>query len=103
MSTAYEIPFEPRAQTFVIALAGVSYRLSTAWNVASSCWVLDVATPEGVAIVSAIPIVTGANLLEQFDHLAFGGKVFVQNVSADSLTPGYADLGVSGLAFFVVP
>lgn len=103
MTTPYEIPFEAQAQTFVIALAGVNYRFSTAYNTASACWMLDIATPDGAPIATGIPIVTGVDLLGQLGYLKFGGQLFVQSSGDPSATPGYADLGVNGFVFFVVP
>lgn len=103
VATAYEIPFEPKAQTFTIALGQSTYRLSTAWNTAAECWVLDIAQPDGTPIVSGIPIITGVDLLKQYTYLNFGGQIFVQNSSDVAVPPGYADLGSKGLVFFVVP
>lgn len=99
--TPYEIPLSPEPQTFVISLADKSYRLSTSWCGAYGCWILDLAEPDGAPIVAGIPLVTGANLLSQYEHLGFGGKIFVQSSGDPKAVPGFADLGVSGIVFFV--
>lgn len=99
--TAYEIPFSPQPQTFTIALAGVSYRLSTKWCGAMNAWALDIAGPDNVNLVTGIPIVTGTDLLGQYAYLGIGGGIFVQSSGDLDAVPGFADLGQSGLVFFV--
>lgn len=99
--SAYEIPFLAQPQTFTIALAGVTYRLTTTWNIASQCWMLDIATPDGVPIVSGVPIVTGADLLGQYAYLGIAGRIFVQSAGQVTKVPGFSDLGSDGQVFFV--
>ncbi len=101
MTTAYEIPFSPQPQTFTIALAGVSYRLTTRWCGAMSAWALDIAGPDNLPLVSGIPIVTGADLLGPYAYLGIGGSIFVQSSGDLDAVPGFNDLGASGLVFFV--
>lgn len=98
---AYEIPFTPEPQTFVIALAGVDYRLTTVWNKASESWTLDIMKPDNTPIVTGIPIVTGSNLLHQYAYLGIAGKIFVQSAGDVTKIPGLADLGIGGLVFFI--
>ena len=99
--SAYEIPFRAQPQTFTIALAGVTYRLTTAWNIFSQCWTIDIATPDGTPIVSGIPIITGVDLLAQYAYLGIAGKLFVQSSGQVTKIPGFTDLGSDGQVFFV--
>lgn len=99
--SAYEIPFLSQPQTFTIDLAGTTYRLATSWNMHSQCWVLDIATPDGEQVVAGIPIVTGTDLLKQYAYLGVKGRLFVQSAGDVTKVPGFADLGASGLVFFV--
>ena len=103
MPTAYEVPFEAQATSFVIDLAGATYRLTTQWCTAAACWLLNISTPDDVLIVGSIPIVPGVDLLKQYAYLGIAGQLFVQTAGDARAVPGYADLGVSGLVFFVVP
>ena len=103
MTTAFEVPFEPQASNFIMDLVGTSYLLATSWNTESLCWTLDISTVEGALILGGIPIVPGVDLLGQYAYLGFTGKLFVQMAGDATVVPGYADLGVQGLVFFVVP
>ena len=101
--TPYEIPLAAQAETFQVTLAGVLYTLTSRWCAPSACWLLDIASAGGVAILSSIPIITGADLLEQHKHLAIGGGLMVQSDSTLDLVPTFTSLGVSGHVYFVTP
>lgn len=98
---AYEVPFSAEPQTFLIALAGATYRLTTSWCSAAGHWCLDIARPDNSPVLSGIPIVPGTDLLKQYAYLAIGGGLFVQVSGAPNEIPAYGDLGGSGLVFFV--
>ena len=66
-----------------------------------SAWALDISGPDNLPLVQGIPIVTGADLLGQYEYLGIGGKIFVQSSGDLDAVPGFADLGASGLVFFV--
>lgn len=101
--TAYEIPLRAEAQTFVITLGGASRRLTTRWNDATAAWLLEIATPDGIPILTGIPLVPGADLLGQHQHLELGGQIWVQSLSDANRVPGLNDLGTDGLVFYVTP
>ena len=83
--TPYEIPLSPNPQTFAIALAGVSYQLTITWNPAMACWVLDIANEDREPIVNGIPVITGLDLLAQYEYLNLGGSLVVQTDGSSSL------------------
>lgn len=83
---AYEIPLTAEPQRFYIALAGVTYQLTITWNPTTLCWVLDIASEDGTAILLGIPIITGLDLLAQYGYLGFGGSLVVQTDGSSSLT-----------------
>lgn len=98
----YEIPLSPMAQKFGITLAGVAYNLTVSWNNASTGgWVLDIADSNDVPIVSGIPLVTGCDLLEQYEYLNLGGKLEVQTDSDLFAVPTFSNLGVQGHLYFL--
>lgn len=101
--TAYEIPLEPTPHTFAVTLAGVEYRLTVKWNERASCWVLDIATSLGAALVTGVPLVTGVDLLEQHRHLGIGGSLYAQTDDDPNAVPTFDNLGSNGHLFFVVP
>lgn len=75
---AYEIPLTAEAQSFDIALAGVTYHMRLYWNAVLHCWVLDILTEDQTPLVLGIPIVTGIDLLAQYRYLGFSGHLIVQ-------------------------
>lgn len=98
----FEIPLSPQAQTFDITLGTKTYKLTVAWNDApSGGWVLDIADANDVPILTGIPLVTGANLLEQFDYLDLGGELQVQTDFDLNAVPTFGNLGVTSHLYFI--
>ena len=63
---------------------------------------MDIASPDnGEPIVSGIPIVTGVDLLEPYDHLKIGGGLICWSGSSDA-APTYKNLGVENSLLFLV-
>lgn len=99
----YEIPLSPQAQKFAIALGGVTYNLTVKWNNApQGGWILDIADQNDVPLVGGIPLVTGADLLAQYDYLGFGGKLLVQTDYDAFATPTFTNLGTQCHLYFFV-
>lgn len=98
----YEIPLTATPQAFAITLAGVSYRLTVIWRDApGGGWVLDIADDGGAAIVQGIPLITGADLLEQYAYLGFGGQLVVQTDHAVDAIPTFDNLGDMSHLYFL--
>lgn len=103
MTTVYEIPTAPLAQTFTIALASGTYQMTLRYNQYLPAWVLDIATAAGDLVVGGIPLITGADLLSQYLHLGFTGSLIVQTDDAIDTVPSYATLGSSGHLYYLAP
>lgn len=105
MTTAYEIPTAPQATTQSIVLNGTLYQLSLHWCDPAGCWVLDIADQNSNAIAAGLPLVTGADLLAQLEHLGIGsgGALIVQSDNDPTLVPDFSSLGSTGHLFFVSP
>ncbi len=99
----YEIPLSPDAQTLEISLGGVDYQLRILWNPVALSWVMDISQLDGTPILSGIPLVTGANLLEQFDYLNFGGSLTVSTDGDINAVPTFENLGLLGHLYFTTP
>lgn len=93
----YEIPLSANAQTFSIQLAQVVYRFTIQWRDAPTIngtgWVLDIADQGGNPIRNGIPLVTGADLLEQHQDLGLGFSLYVQSDDDVTAVPTYDSLG----------
>ncbi len=100
----YEIPLSPMPQAFSIQLAQVEYRLTFTFRDADEAgWVMDIADTEGAVILAGVPLVTGADLLEQYKHLGLGGSLYVATDGAPDETPTYETLGGPSRLFWVTP
>lgn len=88
---AVEIPLVADNQTFATTLNGTVYRLSIMWR--GVYWVLDIADGNGDAIISGIPMITGADLLVQYRYLNLGFSLVVLCDVAGQENPTQFDLG----------
>ena len=68
----FEVPLTADQQTMATALAGVTYKFRVTWDHIYAYWLIDIATDEGEPILSGIPLVTGGDLLGQFDYMGLG-------------------------------
>jgi hypothetical protein len=103
MTTAYEIPLSAEPQTFNISIAGTTYALTVRWNVPNASWVIDIANSSGSPILSGIPMVTGADLLEQFQYLGFGFQLVCQTDNSPDTVPTFDDLGTTAHLYALTP
>lgn len=103
MSTPYEIPLSPQPQMFGIAIAGTTYTLTVTWNWVNASWIINIADASGNPIISGIPMVTGADLLEQYAYLNLGFALVAQTDNAPDVVPTFADLGTTGHLYAILP
>ena len=103
MTTSYEIPLTPAAQSFSIQLGGQTYQIYMRWNKFSNIWVVDISNSLGNPLVQGIPLVTGANLLEPYPELKFGGALTVATDGDLTAVPTFQDLGISSHLIFTTP
>ncbi|KVE37659.1 phage baseplate plug family protein [Burkholderia sp. BDU5] len=96
----YEVPLSADVQAFKISLGGTIYRLTLVYR-GPAGWVLDVADDSGTPIVSGLPLTTGGDLLAQYRHLGFAGRLWVQGAEDPDDVPQYGDLGVGSHVFWV--
>lgn len=101
MPTPYEIPLSAKPQSFNITLAGVQYNLTVKWNMVNATWVLDIADDTKTLLVGGIPLVTGVDLLGQYQYLGINGVLIVQSdYDADAL-PTIDNLGTNSQLIFI--
>jgi hypothetical protein len=89
-------------QTFQITLGQVDYKLTLQYrNCDQGGWTLDISDTIGNPLLLGVPLVTGADLLAQYPHLGFGGKLWVQTLSDPDAVPTFENLGADGLLYWV--
>lgn len=93
--TFYEIPLTREPQTFNITLNEKEYTITNKWNEFSG-WIIDI---EGY--LHGIPLVTGCDLLEPFQDLAFGGSLIVYTDGISDAIPTLENLGADSKLYFV--
>lgn len=81
MSTSYQIPLAGVPETFTITLAGRELRLRLTAAVTpgdgATVWLLDIAdVADDAALVAAVPLVEGCDLLDPYPHLDLGGQLW---------------------------
>lgn len=101
--SVFEIPLQPQAQRFTIILEGnVQYAMVVTWNKYSSSWILSIYDNNDVALIEGAPLVTGADLLEQFEYLGIGGQLIVQSDGVTDAVPTFENLGSVGHLYYRV-
>ena len=101
--TVTEIPLSASPQTFGISLNSILYNVRVVWNPPSQAWIMDVSDVNGVPILLGVPLVTGADLLEQYAYLGIGGSLYVQSDGVQDAVPTFTNLGTTGHLYFVTP
>lgn len=99
--TTFEIPLISMPQKFSVSLAGVTYNMTLRWCAPGQFWCLDINTVNDDSIRSGIPLITGADLLESFGYLNFGGQLIVTTDFDAGAPPTSDNLGAQSHLFFV--
>lgn len=96
------VPLSNSPQDFLITLAGRELRLINKWNNSDEGgWVLDIFDGEtNEPIVANIPMVTGCDLLEQYEYLGLNGRLIVFTDGDELAVPTLDNLGVESNLYF---
>ena len=98
MATTYEVPTTTSPQSFSAVFPdGNTYNLRLQYQWVDNCWLLDMLDANSVPLVCGIPLITGADLLAQYDYI-FGGSfsMFVTTDGAAASPPTFYNLGTTG-------
>lgn len=97
----FEIPVTARPQTFTVALSGILYTIRQWWLKPAQCWMFDIMDIGGAKIACGIPLITGADLLDQLQYIGLKGWLFVISDELPPETvPDFTHLGVTGHVYF---
>lgn len=89
MANWFLIPINSPPQTFVIQLGSINYQMTIQYRntltgaAAPGGWILDLSNQAGNPIIQGVPLITGTNLLEQFDYLGIGGDIDILGATID--------------------
>ena len=99
----FEIPLTAIPQLFLITLVGKQYYFKVWWNNTSGTWVLDILLGDKTSLVCGIPLVTGTDLLGQYEYLGNGGNLFVcSNTESPDDLPTFENLGTDSKLYFSI-
>lgn len=105
-TATYEIPLSSEAQFFRIPLAGATYEVTMKWQEVLddiSGWFLDVADQNSIPLIGGIPLVTGTDLLGQYDYLGIGGSLYAYTDANLLAAPTYVNIGTAAHVIFGTP
>lgn len=98
--SAVKIPLTNQPGTFKVPLNGRTYSIRSFYiDAPGGGWCIDISDASGAPLICGMPLVTGADLLEQYPHKGIGGKMFVTTADPAAL-PTAADLGVTSFLWF---
>ncbi|HIF5761046.1 TPA: phage baseplate plug family protein [Raoultella ornithinolytica] len=97
--TVSEIPLSPDNQKFAITLAGQNFQMSITWRAAF--WCLDIMDSSGADLIKGVPLITGADLLGQYDYFGLGFSLYVGCDNPANENPTQTDLGISSHLYVV--
>jgi hypothetical protein len=102
-------PFSERVTLPVPYGATTTFTLQFYWNKRAQCWVVDfLDSTAQYKILCGVPLVTGADLLEQFLYLDLGRNAFLTvmtigpGLSPDTV-PTFNNLGIDGHLYLTTP
>lgn len=99
----FKLPLKNTPQRFAIELAGKQLIMETKWNEEQPAWELNVY--DGVTqepLITSMPLVTGANLLEQFAHKGIPGQLIAYTEGDEFAPPTLDNLGVEAELYYLV-
>ncbi|AWQ18481.1 hypothetical protein C1N63_06375 [Pantoea ananatis] len=86
-----EVLLSPDNQQFSLAVKGNTFSFRVLWR--DICWMLDISDNTGAIIIAGIPLVTGTDLMEPFNHLGLGFSLLVVCDVPGQDYPTETDLG----------
>ncbi|MEN4198926.1 phage baseplate plug family protein [Serratia marcescens] len=95
-----EIPLTPTNQQFAITLGEQQLNMRVMWRDEAG-WLLDLMDGAGAELVNSIPLVPGANLLEQYAHLGLKGALAVLVDNNEPELPTKTNLGIGSHLYYV--
>jgi len=100
----FQIPLSGMPQRFLIQLGDVNYYLTFEFRWAANAgWTLDIADVDSNPLICGIPLVTGANLLAQYEYLGFSRDVAlaVRSDGDPEAVPTFNNLGLYSHVYWV--
>lgn len=94
--SVYEIPVTPgQPQTMFVQFPnGKTYQLRLIYQFTpNDCWLLDINDAFGNSILCGVPLITGADLLAQYEYLGFDCSLYCTTDADVGAVPKFYNLG----------
>lgn len=99
----FKIPLSNVPQRFAIELAGLSLIVVSRWNGEMPAWVLDFYDEaSNEPMVLSLPLVSGVDLLTQFEHIGIPGQLIVYTDGDEFAPPTLENLGQEANLYYLV-
>ena len=83
-------------------MAAINYTLTVKWNDIAQCWFMDIADANANPLACALPLITGADMLDDLEYLGIGGQLIVFTNGEDpNSIPTLYNLGTDSNVYFV--
>jgi hypothetical protein len=102
VTKVFEIPLVSIPQKFRITIAGTAYQFEVWWCWPVECWMANLILADtNTQLLMGFPLVTGADLLQQYAYLGIPGQLIVQTDSDVLAAPTFANLGSLAHLYYV--
>jgi hypothetical protein len=102
LTKVFEIPLVSVPQKFQITIAGTAYQLEVWWCWPVECWMVNlIAADTNTQLLMGFPLVTGADLLQQYAYLGLPGQLIVQTDADVLAAPTFDNLGQLAHLYYV--
>lgn len=96
----YLLPLVNIPQIFTIDLGGTTYTLTFKWNDIAQSWFMDIADATSTPLACGIPLICGADLLQQLAYIGIPGSLFVYTNGMAYAVPTIDNLGDNCNVYF---
>jgi hypothetical protein len=102
LNRVFEIPLVSVPQKLQIALGGTNYQIEVWWCWPVECWMVNLIEADtNTPLLMGFPLITGADLLQQFVYLGVPGQLIVQTDADVLAAPTFDDLGQLAHLYYV--
>lgn len=98
-----QLPFDGINERFTTSLEGRDFVISVRWNEWIPAWEMSIGTAADGVLATPIPIVGGADLIDQYrDRLGLTGAMFAYVEGEADQTPTEDNLGAAGGVYYAL-
>lgn len=103
MAEIFTMPLTNVPQTFTTTLADREVDITCRWNAEiEGGWYINIDdTATGAPLIHNLPLVTGSDLLSQYEYIGINGGLIVYTDGDELMPPTYENLGAQSNLYFV--